>query len=82
MFAIIFLYVNIWLCGVIMIISTLKEYVDKAGSQNKASKLLGVTRQQISMTICRNTPVYVEHDENLNPISCFLKKEWGKFKTT
>lgn len=59
-------------------ISTLSDFCKKCGGSTSASKKIGVSRQMIEVTISRNTPVFVEHNEQLEVISCYLKKKWGK----
>ena len=58
-------------------ISTLSDFSKKLGGYTAASKKIGVKRQLVEMTVKRGTPVFVEHDENLNVINCYLKKQWG-----
>ena len=63
--------------------STLKEYCEKLGNCAEARRRLGLlSNQALSNALRRSTKIYVEHDNNLNPTNCFIKKGWGKFKTT
>ena len=61
-----------------MIESTLKEYVDKVGTQYRAAKNLGVSLQLLVKSLQNNTPIFVSHDENLNVIRAQLVRKWGK----
>lgn len=63
--------------------STLKEYCEKLGNCAEAARRLGLlSNQALANALKRSTQIYVEHDENFNPTNCFIKKGWGKFKTT
>lgn len=63
--------------------STLKEYAEKLGNGAEAARRLGLSSNQaLSIALKRSAKIYVEHDNNLNPTNCFIKKGWGKFKTT
>jgi hypothetical protein len=63
--------------------STLKEYAEKLGNGAEAARRLGLaSNQALANALKRSTEIYVEHDNNLNPTNAFVKKGWGKFKTT
>lgn len=60
--------------------STLKEYCEKLGNCAEAARRLGLaSNQTLANALKRSTKIYVEHDNNLNPTNCFIKKGWGKF---
>jgi hypothetical protein len=59
--------------------STLKDINEKLG-QTELGRRLGVSRQHIENYIKRNSPIFIEHDDDLNIKNAYLKKGFGRFK--
>ena len=57
---------------------TLSEYIAKVGSMSEVARRFGFSKQHIYETVNRGTPVFVEHDDKLKIIDCYLKRDWGK----
>jgi len=57
---------------------TLSEYIAKVGSMSEVARRFGFSKQHIHETVNRGTPVFVEHDDKLKIIDCYLKRGWGK----
>jgi len=61
-----------------IITCTLSEYIAKVGSTSEVARRFGLSKQHIHETVNRGTPVFVEHDDKLKIIDCYLKRDWGK----
>ncbi len=61
-----------------IITCTLSEYIVKVGSHSEVARMLGLSKQHIHITVNRGTPVFIEHDNELKIIDCYLKRDWGK----
>jgi len=61
-----------------IITCTLSEYIAKVGSTSEVARRFGLSKQHIRETVNRGTPVFVEHDDKLKIIDCYLKRDWGK----
>ena len=57
---------------------TLSEYIVKVGSHSEVARMLGLSKQHIHITVNRGTPVFIEHDNELKIVDCYLKRDWGK----
>lgn len=60
----------------------LKDFVKLVGNARKVSRQLNVSPQLLNDAIKKDKDIFIEHDNNLNPTNAFVKKGWGKFKTT
>ena len=62
-----------------IITCTLSEYIAKVGSLSEVARRLGLSKQHIHETVNRRgTPVFIEHDNELKIVDCYLKRDWGK----
>ena len=57
---------------------TLADYIAKVGSHSEVARMLGLSKQHIHITVNRGTPVFIEHDNELKIVDCYLKRAWGK----
>lgn len=61
-----------------MSVATLKEFCDIVGSQIDVAKKFGHSPQYISSVLKKQTPVFVEYNEETLEIKgAFFKKPWG-----